>query len=191
MKKLKNAFYKILPNYTEESLFVIAITMILTSIFYQELFFGFPDFRVLFLLIGYIFAIGIALTSQKFSTSTIALAVFEVVITEIIIGLTSAYYWLTNLIEINGFVGEIIIISTIVNLAHSIAMIGIFHPELMKPEKLFITGNADKRLLTLCTAIILIILIWGVNYTEYPSVIIISFVLSINAIIITLKDFIF
>ena len=190
-KSSKNIIYRIMPKYAEESLFVIAVTMILTSIGYQKFIFDIDNpFVLVGCFIGYILAIFVALIDEKFSVRMIGFVVIIAVMSEALIGIDSGFYWLTNPVAKEGLIGQLIFLSSIVNLAHSIVMIGVLRLKLIQPEKLFMGGHADKRLLAISTILIFAILIWMANYTDYPYAIINSIIFSANMIMISFKDFI-
>jgi len=187
---------KIMPKYNEENLFSIALTVIILDLLYHKFFLS-PIIVLLLspILVAYLLSIFFALTnfeieslSTKYKNKILGYILFVSFFTEFYFGLISSNYWYKTFKESANFFDKILIIFPLINFYHIMLIFVIIADRVIKLEKLYVSSNANKIILFLCTVVILIVLYWGKNYTEYPFEVIGSMALGFSSIIIGFKN---
>ncbi len=178
-KNIRKAALKIMPKFKEETLFAVSLTVLILDLLNQKLFF-LHIFDIPFLilaLIAYLLSIFFALTPRKLSKGGLLFTfiVGIIFLTELHMGVLSSFYFFQKyfkLSESSSLLDNILMFFGIAGVAHSVLIAIIFRAELVRLEEIYISGNADKRILAICTIIIIIVVLWGKYCTNYlPEVI--------------------
>jgi hypothetical protein len=188
--------YKVLPKYREENLFMVSLVTLITTVLTPEILsVVFQDILTIIgaLMFGYAYLLMIyyALSKKEVRLIWIVPLVMLALVTELFLSLFSSYYWLFLYIFklAKSPVNMILLGLTIVSMVHSLLLILVFLSRNLDYTRLFIPGNADRRIIAVCTAVIIVGFVWNLFY-GVPTVVFAPFLLGICSIIIGLKEWI-
>jgi len=204
MNILKIFFGK--KEFREENFFAISLTVILLvflnydSILIREFLSSARSTIMLFLIllpffIMFFFSITkYEMDDPRWKFWFLDFIVMIAMITDIIFVLEIGMYFFAEFVMVssaNPSIGDIImIISAFTNLGQALVMATILR--LMRPEQFeqfYISGNADKKILIICTIVILSVLVLGKYWINYYPIIAGSIALSFSTIIINVKNY--